>query len=519
MTDLVEFVTSVSLPYFEKYGRRLVATFLRFAPPTATLRVYCEVSTGVTLESYSLPPDAEGRVVCVDLHAVTPLLAFLERARPRVEAKLGRGVPIDPDERRPENGYDYTWDAVTFGKKGFSLAHALVSASARFVFWIDADVVFLDHVPVSFLVGLFQGRADLVYFGRVDLHSETGFIGFDLHSPRTRQFARAHEEFWHEDAVFTLKDGWTDCHVFDKVLQRATANDGLIARSLSRQDSGHVMATSILSPYLDHLKGARKELGRSPEQVAFAALDWRARLRLRGEELRRRLGPVRQRLRRAARRLTPWRRPSPPRTRYDQILELIGEQRPSTILEVGAWNGGRAEAMSLAALRRVPRVSYFGFDLFEHLTPEVSALEFNVKTVPSMQEVSARLKRFAATNPRFDFTLYQGPTKVTLPQFLREHGERCIDFVWLDGGHSVETVDTDWSYCRRAVRAGGLILLDDYYIDMPAERLARVGCNELVERLRTVERLPVTILPVADAVAGGGKVQIAMVRLPAGASG
>lgn len=210
--------------------------------------------------------------------------------------------------------------------------------------------------------------------------------------------------------------------------------------------------------------------------------------------------------------LRPWR----VARRYLQIISAIREVRPRTILEVGTWNGRRALEMATVALECGGDVRYYGFDLFELMTPDISAREFNVKSVPSECEVVRSLEALRARNGGFSYKLYKGFTRDTLPRFLKEVGEHTIDFVWLDGGHSVETIRSDWDACRRAVRNGGLILLDDFYTGVSSLTLEKFGCNNLVDDLLRDPSLKVRVLPVRDPVRGGGYTQIIEVRIEKG---
>src|SRR3989344_6065221 len=65
--------------------------------------------------------------------------------------------------------------------------------------------------------------------------------------------------------------------------------------------------------------------------------------------------------------------------RYSQLSDVIREIRPKTIMEIGTWSGKRAEAMIQLAQSLCPdeEISYFGFDLFEDLTPDLYAKEIS----------------------------------------------------------------------------------------------------------------------------------------------
>lgn len=201
--------------------------------------------------------------------------------------------------------------------------------------------------------------------------------------------------------------------------------------------------------------------------------------------------------------------------RYARIIEEIRNLRAWRLLEVGTWNGDRAIQMMDAALENSGHVRYFGFDLFEDMTESKSATEFNVKAPMAEDQVSAKLAAWIAAEPRGKktFLLRKGDTAETLPAFLEEHGPALVDFAWIDGGHSLETIRRDWLAVAPMVRPGGIILLDDYYEDVPGAD-GRFGCNQLVEDLQAGDH-GVDIGTDRDPVKGGGTVRIVRVRVPA----
>jgi predicted O-methyltransferase YrrM len=173
--------------------------------------------------------------------------------------------------------------------------------------------------------------------------------------------------------------------------------------------------------------------------------------------------------------------------RYVQLIEALKVAKPKSILEVGTWNGGRA----LEMLSVCPDATYYGFDLFEQATPETDAEEKNVKAHHHYEMVRARLAGF-------DAHLYRGNTRETLAKFSQP-----VDFVWLDGGHSIETIRSDWENVKRCLVPDAWVFFDDYYsggIDT-----SQFGCNEIVKDL------PHKVLPKADGVSGGGFVQMVQV--------
>jgi predicted O-methyltransferase YrrM len=173
--------------------------------------------------------------------------------------------------------------------------------------------------------------------------------------------------------------------------------------------------------------------------------------------------------------------------RYEQLHKAVREKQPKAILEVGTWNGMRA----LHMLNLCPTAKYYGFDLFEDATAKTDAEEFNVKAHHYREAVLERLTGF-------DVELYKGNTRETLKNF-----DKPVDFVWIDGGHSVETIRSDWENVKRVLTPDAWVFFDDYF-EGPMDT-KKVGCNEVVKDLKH------EILPVADWVKGGGTTR--MVRV------
>lgn len=172
--------------------------------------------------------------------------------------------------------------------------------------------------------------------------------------------------------------------------------------------------------------------------------------------------------------------------RYLQLLKAVRELQPRSILEIGTWNGDRAVQM----LTLAPGAKYYGFDLFEDANPQTDEEEKNVKPHYYVEAVRKRLSDFRAT-------LYKGNTRETLRDF-----NEPIDFAWIDGGHSIETIRSDWENVQRVLRPGAAVFFDDYYTEIDT---SLYGCNQLVETM------PHVVLPAKDPVIPSGFVQ--MVRV------
>lgn len=180
-------------------------------------------------------------------------------------------------------------------------------------------------------------------------------------------------------------------------------------------------------------------------------------------------------------------------SRYEELVKLCWGIRPDHILEIGTWNGLRAEQFAQCGC------TYTGFDLFEDATAETDEKEKNVKAHHTLEDVAHRLQEKGV-----EAYLFRGNTNETLPKYNAEHHAH-FDFAFIDGGHSVETIQNDWDNVKQLMAPGGVVVFDDYYEgDIDTEEF---GCNKVVENLDYY--LSVS----ADKVKGGGLVRLAVVAL------
>jgi predicted O-methyltransferase YrrM len=184
--------------------------------------------------------------------------------------------------------------------------------------------------------------------------------------------------------------------------------------------------------------------------------------------------------------------------RYQQLIDIVAERQPERIIEIGTWDGTRAVEMCQAA----PKAQYYGFDYFEQASPATDAQEKNVKEHFAQGAVAARLRAEG-----IDAYLSVGDSKVTMKDYLAREGGASADLIYIDGGHSKETVESDYLNAMEAIKPGGMIVFDDYYTEMPDDELAQFGCQSVIEIQKYAE-----VLPVKDPVKGGGYVQMATLQ-------
>jgi hypothetical protein len=120
------------------------------------------------------------------------------------------------------------------------------------------------------------------------------------------------------------------------------------------------------------------------------------------------------------------------------------------------------------------KLRYVGLDLFSNqMTASIALHEASPKPL-SKQNVERLLKE---KFPDLDFSLVEGYSNDTLSELSEK-----FSFIFIDGGHSYETVKSDLELAKGLLDSGGTIVLDDY-TNSRAEKLANFGVTRLVKEL------------------------------------
>jgi len=141
------------------------------------------------------------------------------------------------------------------------------------------------------------------------------------------------------------------------------------------------------------------------------------------------------------------------------------------IFEFGTCNGETAHAMIKLAAERIPEsnVEYTGLDLFDSTQPDIRDMEATGSYVaPSMDSVYNYLE------PR-----YWGRCKLLCHNSRNYmHGIEKYDLIYIDGGHSLDTVAADWENAKKMMTPESVVIFDDYFDEIPW-----IGCKVLVDGL------------------------------------
>ena len=155
------------------------------------------------------------------------------------------------------------------------------------------------------------------------------------------------------------------------------------------------------------------------------------------------------------------------------LLDQIELYKPKNFLEVGVFQGVTSRNVcEKLNLINDGKFTFHGIDIFESTNSLIDKKEmtskhnklsnpfknflFNIilkKNLYSLESIYEFLSKF-----RDNVHLYKGFSKSELPKIDLS----TIDMIFLDGGHSYETVSSDLFIILKGIKKGKVILCDDY---------------------------------------------------------
>ena len=251
----ISVVTTFHKSGYDLYGKRMIQSFLQQWPSEVRLYVYAE---DCAVE------ETAPNLFVRDLHASSAeLVAF--KAKWKDVPKANGDVSNDPvRSKRRDAGKGFKWHAVRFAHKVYSIFSCAKECATDRLMWMDADTFCHSAITMQQLEELCPRDKDLCFLGRKDKFSECGLYSLTLGNKQTKRFMAEFQRVYDEaenNGIFQM-DEWHDSFVFDRVRDRVPLNawnwsEGLIT------GEGHPLINSMWGAYLDHLKGGRKQLGKS----------------------------------------------------------------------------------------------------------------------------------------------------------------------------------------------------------------------------------------------------------------
>jgi len=263
MSDITV-ITTFHKPGLEKYAQRFLNSFSDQVDKRIKLVVYAE-------DCNPINPDTDQITVLDAKEALPKLSAFKEKWKNDPKAN---GIPPDDIKRRRPRDWNkaFKWDAVRFANKTYAVFDAC-EHSKGWVVWMDADSYI--HSPWSYkdFIALLPNNAYVTYVGRgrgSQTWPECGFYGMNLNHPTCHEFLKDFEQMY-EDAdngIFTLEE-WHDSYVFGEILKKYKdfpSHDysaDMYMREAKTGGGGHPLINGPLGKFMDHMKGGRKDQGKS----------------------------------------------------------------------------------------------------------------------------------------------------------------------------------------------------------------------------------------------------------------
>ena len=157
------------------------------------------------------------------------------------------------------------------------------------------------------------------------------------------------------------------------------------------------------------------------------------------------------------------------------LLQLIKEAKPSNFLEVGILEGATSRNVcELLDVIKNGDFTYTGIDLFgedenfdnlKEFTPISKKISnplkwIYFKLILKMNPYSKKCVEHLLKKFKKSIKIYKGYSK----DILKQINLNKIDFVFLDGGHSYETVKDDLGILTSNLKKNSIIVCDDYNI-------------------------------------------------------
>ena len=247
-------VTTFHAKGYNQYAQKFIKTFIQTWPESVTLYAYAEDCQ--VLENST-------NLIVRDLHSASQDLVNFKNKWKNVP-KANGDVSQDPiRSKRRDSGKGFKWDAVRFSHKVYSIFHCAQNCDADILVWMDADMVCHTPITVDRLNQLIPQDKDLCFLGREGKFSECGLYSMNLKNSRTQMFLNNFQQVYDnaETGIFTMAE-WHDSFVFDEVRKMQPLNELNWTAGLIKGE-GHPLINSEWGAYLDHLKGKRKEYGKS----------------------------------------------------------------------------------------------------------------------------------------------------------------------------------------------------------------------------------------------------------------
>lgn len=138
------------------------------------------------------------------------------------------------------------------------------------------------------------------------------------------------------------------------------------------------------------------------------------------------------------------------------FYKIFDRYKPNVICEIGTHDAKTAVQFIDYCIEYNSKLKYIGYDIFDDVknNADFHKKEINGKGAGKLSTAKNNLNHRQRKYKRFTYKLIKGFTHDTL-------SESKYDFVYIDGGHSYETVKNDYNKLSQST----VIVFDDYQTD------------------------------------------------------
>jgi hypothetical protein len=259
-------VTTFHKPGLDLYGQRFLDSFAENVDKRIKLLVYAEDCSPVVNDT--------DQIIVLDAKQVLPkLTAFKERWG---DVPKANGIPPDNIKaRRPRDwNKKFKWDAVRFANKTYAVYDAC-ERSNDWCVWMDADTYVHSDWTYEQFIKLLPDTSWITYVGRgkgSQTWPECGFYGMNLNDSVCKRFLEEFERVYEdaEHGIFEMEE-WHDSYVFGQIVNQMKQihpnvldySAEMYLKEAKTGGGGHPLINTVLGKWIDHMKGDRKNVGKS----------------------------------------------------------------------------------------------------------------------------------------------------------------------------------------------------------------------------------------------------------------
>lgn len=254
----ISVVTTFHKEGYDVYGKRMINSFLQNWPTEVKLYVYAEDC---------VVEESAPNLIVKDLHESSPQLVAFKNRWKNVP-KANGDVSSDPiRSKRRDSGKGFKWNAIRFAHKVYSIFACARECGTERLVWMDADTFCHSPISIDEINRYCAIDKDLCFLGRKGKFSECGLYSMSINRKFMKRFLAEFQRVYDEaenNGIFQMAE-WHDSFVFDEVRKRFSLNEWNWSEGLVTGE-GHPLINSMWGAYLDHLKGGRKQLGKSKRE-------------------------------------------------------------------------------------------------------------------------------------------------------------------------------------------------------------------------------------------------------------